>query len=1062
MVSPILEKKIQTNHVDNSRLYQAMDFFMLRTPLLPSYNYNQLNTNDLYRVLCSYTDNLVIKEALLLASPSLYDSLEYLYRNPEEKKTKQLMSSLYRYINRMSTRPTPFGLFSGVTTGEFSQYTQINIGDVKKHKKRSRPDMEWLLKLIFTIELDKLLIDEIKVSKNNLVTKVGARLKIPYAVRNKNNQEISINLTEPVEFILNNSADWILFKDLIEKLQIKYRTMPKEMLKDFVLELINQEVLLTELRPPLQTPSPFDYLLEQLKKIDMGQNYIKDLLEIKKIINAYDKQPIGEGIHHYKKLKDKMQSLIKTDKVLQVDTLLHTSNNRLNKFVGEEFAIAAECLWSLSSLPTRPYTHLQDYQKIFVENYGTYTEVPILELLSEELGLGIPDGYKDNNVTPSSILSTPIQQKLLDVILLGIKNNDKTIYLEDDLVKEAKRLKKIESAPDSYELYGEIIAESADAIDAGNFEIILSPLVGSREAGQTFGRFFDIIDPNVLQEFKNTHSKLQDMIGYNSVFVEASYLSASLRTNNLTLGEKYRDYELTIGTNNLNKNKKIDINDICVVSSSTQLFFISKKLQKEVIFVGGNMLNYQSSPAIYKFMREVSESRITHWNPLDKNFLVNLPYVPRIKYKKTILSPAKWRFSKQILESESFLNDSDEKWINSFQHWRKKWKIPRYVFMTYADNRILLDLQNSYSILEIKNQIKKTPNISLIENIVLNRKGLKNEFGWVKDENNKSFTMECVVPLVKNNNSIPKASLDVAKIQRSASTINKKEINKLPGENYFYTKLYIPNELQDKFIINELQPFALEMIEKKIIENYFFMRYKDTKDHLRIRFKGSSKLLNHTLFNEFITLAKQWFNNGIIKKYSIDTYEREINRYGGPQLIDIAENFFYYDSLVTLKKVSLINSKKVKLPKEAVAVISIIDFLHQTGLSYDEQISFLERFVSKDDFMDEYRNYRKHLVKISDPYNAWEGLQNDDSINSLHDCLLTRGTVLRKYFVEIDRLEQLGDSWNSKYSILNSLIHMHCNRLMGINRKLETKTYAFARHTLYSQRYWRNKKNGKH
>ncbi|MGG6448284.1 lantibiotic dehydratase [Pseudobacillus badius] len=1061
MISPLLQKeKIQSIRMENG-LYEPMDFFMLRAPLLPSYHYSKLNEKNLREELCQFIDNDYFREAVILASPSLYDSLEYLHRNPEDRKEKQLVSSVYRYINRMSTRPTPFGLFAGVTVGELSSNTDIRLGDLFEHKKRSRPDMEWLLKLIFKIELDQEMIDELKVKKNSMVTKVGTRIKIPYAVRHKNNQEISINCTEPVDIILDISKDWIKFKDIVEILHTRYPEVPKQKLKEFTMELIKQEVVLTELRPPLQIPNPFDYLVNKLEELPEEYKYLEKLKEIKELINEYDRYPVGKGIGIFKELRKKMNSLVKTDKVLQVDTLLHTQKNSLNKEVGEEFALAAECLWSLSSPPTRPYTHIQAYHKVFVENYGTYTEVPILELLSEELGLGIPEGYKDHELAPSRYITTPIQQKLFSIIIQGIKNNEEVIYLKDDLIEEAKKQKRVEDAPDSYELYGEINVDTSNSVDNGDFEIILSPMLGSREAGQTFGRFMDMIGPDILEKFKNTHRELQKRKENSSVLVEASYLSASLRTNNLTLGEKYRDYELTLGSNSLNTDKKIDITDIYVVATSTHLYFKSKKLNKEVIFTGGNMLNYQNSPSIYKFMREVSESRITHWNPLDKNFLIDLPYIPRIKYRKTVLSPARWKFSKQIAESE-FLSDSDAKWIESFQEWRSKWKIPRYVFMTFADNRLLLDLENSYSLLEIKNQIKKTPSIQLIENIALNKKGINDGFGWVQGKNNERFTMECVVPVVKKKEFLSNPSLDMKKIQRSASNIDKNKLFKLPGSDYFYAKLYVPLELHDKFIINELLPFATEMIGDKAIDNWFFMRYKDSKDHIRLRFKGDPKILSTRLFNNFNYYAHKWFEKGLLKRFAIDTYEREINRYGGPRLIEMAEEFFYRDSQVTIESMGLYNSKNLDLPKEALASISIVDFLHQTGLTYEEQLGFLERFVSKNDFIEEYRAYRKKLVEISDPYRNWQGLLKHDPVKSLHKNLVWRGAILKEYFEQIDELEMLKEAWNSKVSILNSLIHMHCNRLMGIDRKLETKAYAFARHTLYGQKYWRNKVDGEY
>ena len=55
---------------------------------------------------------------------------------------------------------------------------------------------------------------------------------------------------------------------------------------------------------------------------------------------------------------------------------------------------------------------------------------------------------------------------------------------------------------------------------------------------------------------------------------------------------------------------------------------------------------------------------------------------------------------------------------------------------------------------------------------------------------------------------------------------------------------------------------------------------------------------------EWIHILKK---RGMVEKVIFDTYKREINRYGGEQLIDYAETIFYLDSQLVIEILSNFN-----------------------------------------------------------------------------------------------------------------------------------------------------------
>lgn len=131
--------------------------------------------NWIEAVLKLYEATPLLREAILIASPTLYVSLS---RRPL-KDPKQVVNSLLNYISRMSTRAVPFGLFSFVGVGTYGESTRVAI-DHKKLQKRARPDMEWVYSLIRKRYADENQFLSLPVKTNPLIVMAGDRFFLNY------------------------------------------------------------------------------------------------------------------------------------------------------------------------------------------------------------------------------------------------------------------------------------------------------------------------------------------------------------------------------------------------------------------------------------------------------------------------------------------------------------------------------------------------------------------------------------------------------------------------------------------------------------------------------------------------------------------------------------------------------------------------------------------------------------------------------------------------------------------------------------------------------------------
>ena len=1072
MVLKINSKDNSTIRNTYSESFEPVSFFMLRAPILPTeLLYDIKSEKELISKIKDLVAQEFVQEAIAIASPSLFESLPYLEGDLNNRKTKQVLSSVLRYLLRMTTRPTPFGAFSGVTTGKTGDFSELKLEEFSKFKKRTRPDMEWLLGIVSKLEVNLSIIKYLTVEKNHAIYSIGNRLCLPFSTecgqlkhKNMNKREnISINNTEVVDKVLKLSNKSINVGLMITTIKDDYPDVDITIIEKFILQLIEQEFLITQLRPPLDIDNPLDYLIKVLNKVQ-GVSEVEEirglLTDVENMIRNYDQLPLGKGLSTYNELISVMQKIFNVATPLQVDISLNSPGLMINETLTYEVAKAAEVLWKLNNNGVG-YSHLSSYHTEFLEKYGTNREVPILELLSEELGLGAPATYENpigyrnyKNINGMGNSEDERNSNLTHLIIEAIYNQQEEIILTDEMIEQLESSKDMRYAPDSLEIYFELYAKSQEEIDSGKYTVCLSPNPGSNLLGSTFGRFLDILDDDITEEIKLNQRKIDNQFNKNIVMVEGSILPVTGKSANVSIGRTTRTTTLTLGTNGNKETMQLSLDDIVVGATLDNFYLKSIKLGKRIKVVSGNMLNFQSAPNVYRFMREVSMNDIEHWSMFNWGNMSHSPYYPRIRYNNIIISPAIWKLKKEILGFEN-KPKTDEEFNISFNAWRIKWNVPRYVFMTFGDNRILIDLDNNLHLRELKNELFKQERLQLREAVQdWDNFCLKSPLG--------NHAMELVLPLTKKLNVQQRNEFVVN--NKEKEVIHSKMIYRVPGSEWLYVKLYVSPNKENELITKHIKPFTEKVLGKSDVHSWFFIRYRDPEPHIRLRLKGKPEILYSDVLPEIRGISEDLMELGLIKKMTIDTYEREVERYGGPRLIDIAEEYFCYDSVAIT---SLLNiHKQSELPLYILASLNIIEIMNTFGYSFEEQLSIMGNNTNKYDDIEEFRSFRKSLTYIGDSTNDWENLRknNRELGLDLYSSFIIRRNSLKRYVDAINKLDDEGEGllWNTKERILGAVIHMHCNRLLGANQTFEKKALAFTRHILFSQVYWRKKNEGVH
>lgn len=186
---------------------------------------------------------------------------------------------------------------------------------------------------------------------------------------------------------------------------------------------------------------------------------------------------------------------------------------------------------------------------------------------------------------------------------------------------------------------------------------------------------------------------------------------------------------------------------------------------------------------------------------------------------------------------------------------------------------------------------------------------------------------------------------------------------------------------------------------------------------------------------------------GLITHMVLDTYLPELERYGGQTLMDLAEQVFDVDSRWVIAYMAGIRSKAFNLDIEIAAVINIIHYLSSFGLTIQEQVDWLEGRIDSKPYMKAFRDIKKALITAVESEYEWIRQADTATQVALLALVEKRQAMIQQYAQAITLAENNHELTNHANDILGSIIHMHLNRLLGVNREREMKCMALAKHT---------------
>lgn len=692
--------------------YKILNQYVTRTPLFDlQWIYKKFTDEEIK----SFCKNDLFLEAVYLASPELYDQI-IKYLNQEiisVDKVEKLKKSILKYILRMSSRCTPFGLFSGIAIGEITKkVTEIEIGSFDKIRRVNRLDMNYLCSLSLELEKKENVYKQLKYYPNTSIYRIGdyyRYVEYKYIDNIRQHFTISIDYSDYIKFILEKTVYGKTIKKIVDELQLYINdvSISKTDLENFILELIENQILISDLSPPV---SGNDYL-----NILCDKTNIPNLRDIRDLItnNSMSSFYAYRDYNVLEKLLKKNNTSINKKYILQTDLEVFYNTNTINESIRKTLKKGLHTLTKLTSKV--PNTQLEKFKEEFYRRYED-EEIALPIVLDVESGIGydqnLKGGYDVNPLIDDLILNlntkegqsdqNTIPQFLKEKYLEALKNDEeKIIILESDLSNfEDKR----NDLPDTFS----ILCSLFEGEKKGENLISMSS-VGGSSGTYLLGRFGHVSEG--IENLINNISELENQNQSDRILAEIIHLPES-RTGNILYRKNIRNYEIPyLAKSNLPIENQININDLYLSIKNNKIILRSKKHNKIVEPRLSNAHNYSfNALPIYNFLCDLqTQDKVDYLGINVNSLLKDFKYVPRIQYQNIILSPKKWLLDKKQLKTLKTLDDVFKI--------KNEMNLDDHILVVEFDNELPINLKDEFNCNLFLEVLKNKEEIILKENL---------------------------------------------------------------------------------------------------------------------------------------------------------------------------------------------------------------------------------------------------------------------------------------------------------------------------------------------------------
>ncbi len=837
--------------------YELNPAVFLRAPVLDYSTLYKQTIDDSF--LRTFASNKLFDEAVLVASRSFHNRMRKWVKgevkNPSEEK--QIRLTVLKYLSRMCTRSTPFGLFAGVVLGHWDKETMLNMSD-ERLQKTIRLDMLFLDKLFRRLIKLPEVQDCLNYFPNPTIYHIYGEIRFIETTYKEDSRDYKLSAIDElpeISYLLTKAKSGLNKKALVTVLE--QQGVEPANRQEVIDELLESQILVSDMDVSVtggDAVSQFKELLKQkpaLLEVSRVQEFTEMLTEIQHLFLTTANHRIDPNFYQeLRKITKPFLDLEEHEIPCQVDA--HWSGTKPTLNISQAGKLRKTVTLLDSVIPRYDHRSIHHFKKALVDRYE-YEEKPLLEVLDKDAGIGYP--VKGDTFRPG--LNSNLK-KLNSAVLQGLIDSNYTVDITNI---QFDKKDYSQDFPDTFSVLGSVLSENSDQA------LYLNLAIGGSSGANLINRFA-YIDPEI-EMLSRELTEIEKRLSDHKIVAEVLHVPQA-RLGNVLMRPDLQEFEIPFLTqSNKPVSHQIIPSDlyISVDQYTNELVLRSKRLGKSVMPRIGNAHNFSfRNLSLYRFLGDFQFMDLRYSLKMDRGIIeIDYPFHPRITAHQVIISRANWQFR---LEDLAFLKKKDFS-LDHFYEWKSKWKIPDRVVMIEGDNELYLDFSLKIFVELFLSEISKRKVLLLAEFLEVQpgENGQKGKHHL--NEFIASFTRKSKKDRPSEPQKIP-AFDESQNLQRAFG----------PGSEWIYYKLYLAPKLADRILAECLKPLVKDLRDSSLIKKWHFIRYNDPDFHLRVRFN----LVDQDQYEETIMLVnktlRNFYEDGILRSVQTHDYVREIERYG--------------------------------------------------------------------------------------------------------------------------------------------------------------------------------------
>lgn len=1015
-----------------------------------------------------------VREAILVASPDLEREMSHWCDAPDSERGQKLERAFVRYFSRMTMRATPFGLFAGVSALKPGESTNLTLPERAKYTRRTRVDTGYVCNLARGLAQNAAIASELVLQPNPSMYRIAGKLRYTSSQQHADRRSYHLVQLEPdplIDDILAQASAGASVARLAESIlnQDERSRQPddepwtEEEARCYIAELLKRGALVHDLEPPVTGLEPLDALLARVSSIEAAQSFAAELQKIRRQLGELDHAGIGVAPQRYREVIALLGAVSESASPASVtatpanatnhetDVRAHWLQVDLAK-PAKEASLGRSVLTALDRglnvlrriAPPVDSGQLDDFRARFFDRYET-REVPLLEALDEELGVGLRGRDGMDSVPLLDGLAFPTRTRapqtawgerekcLLEKVYQASSTGAVEVQLTDD---DVARMQSGEgrALPEACYFVLSVAAESAAAVDQGQFRVLMRAANGP--SGAAIAARFCHLQPEILDGVLQ-QLRAEEALHPGVALAELAHLPEG-RVGNIASRPVLRELEIPIvTTSGVAEERQLRLTDLTLGIVDGRLVLKSTRLGCEVLPRMTNAHNYALGFTLYRFlcMLQGASGVSWSWGPLEST-----PFLPRVAHGNVIFSLACWALSKQDLAglrdaghglrqaiTPQKLAELRARIFHAADQLRARLRLPRFVLLVDGDNTLTVDFENVLSVDSFAQLVRSRSSVVLQE-----LWPAPNELVARGPEG--GFFHEIIAAAHQPG---PLSGREVA--ERRAPVREALPRTMAPGSGCLYLKLYTGVMTADDVLRHHLDPFLKSLRQEVPALRWFFVRYADPEWHLRIRFFADSRELLTVVMPGVQELSKKLLAQGLVWRVQHDTYERELERYGGLHGVELAEELFCIDSETTLEILTLLEPARLAKARWLLALRGIDSLLASLGFELEQRVLVVTRardalgreFGANTAFYQQLGDrFRTHKLEISKLFTPNGGADLAPLLVLIDDRSI-RTRALGQRLRNIPELAASLDELSASY------VHMHANRMLNTAAKAQ-------------------------